>query len=548
MIFSRFESVRGRLLAVITLILVPIALISIILATTTFRSVIRNIEVSQIEIGSNYAVRVRVWFRGILRTLVATSAALQTDSEDSVTCSRRAESARASTIGLQAILVRTARGAICGASKVPSLTPEVLSALLVEQSTKQSVSLWGGTEMAQARYDVVSVGALKHLLVYVRAPQGPLFASEALMLVDQSLLDITLDVGTFETGGIVALVNRGGNVIVARGIDEADARWLPVSEAISNDITRLQLPALSGQSYVYVSQIVAGPDLYVLARFDTSAADAAFFQFLVLCFTPLLMLCVLFTAYVWAIEGHVLRWLKAIARAASARSEGRTELVAIAQSMPSDVKLLANSFNDMVSDADSRERALRASFEANQSLMRELHHRVKNSLQVIQSYLVLSRRLNKRSGDRHLIEMEAKVQVLSTAYRLALLEGTMRPVPLGVFAREILDNLATALKRHDQRVDIEVNADSGLIVDRTIPIGLALVEAVAAGLAAQNAHIVRASITSDAAGYIAIAVATDGVLGPDLPPPTIMAGLAIQIDAIALPIGDGDILHWRLVP
>ncbi|MCX7324547.1 MAG: sensor histidine kinase [Hyphomicrobiales bacterium] len=548
MVFSRFESVRGRLLAVITLILVPIALISIILATTTYRTVSRSIEISQVEVGSNYAVRVRVWFRGILRTLVATSAALQMDGEDSVTCARRAESVRAGTIGLQAIMVRTANGPICGASNAPSLTPGVLSALLIEQSTKESVSLWGGTEMGQARYDVVSVGGHKHLLVYVRAPQGPAFGSDALMLVDPSLLDITFDVGTFESGGIVALVNRGADVIVARGIAEADTSWLPINEPLSGKITRSRLPNASGRSYVYVSQIVAGPDLYVLARFDNSAADAAFYQFLVLCFTPLLMLCVLFAAYVWAIEGNVLRWLKVIAQAARARRDGRIEQVAIAEAMPSDVKLLAASFNDMVSDADSRERALRASFEANQYLMRELHHRVKNSLQVIQSYLALSRRLNKRSSDRHLIETEAKVQVLSTAYRLALLEGTMRPVPLGAFAREILDNLATALKRQNQWVDIQINADAGLIVDRTIPIGLALVEAVAAGLAAQNAQTVRVAITSDAAGYIAIAVATDGVLGPNLPPPKIMAGLALQIGAMVLPTGDGDILHWRFVP
>jgi two-component system, sensor histidine kinase PdtaS len=548
MVFSRIESVRGRLMAVIVLILVPIAIISIVLATTTYRSVNRSIEVSQREVGSNYAVRARVWFRGILRTLVATNAALQLDANDSSACAARAEIVRSGTVGMQAIVIRTASGITCSATGFAHLTDEVLSGLMAEQSKKQSISHWGGQELGQARYDVVPVGSYKHMLVYLRGAPGQVMDSDAMILIDPSLLDVTFDIGMFESGSIIALVNRGGNVVVSRGINEADTTWLPVSEDFNAAITRSRLTARSGQSYVYVSQIVAEPDLYVLARFDDTAANAAFTQFLVLCFTPLLMLCVLFSAYVWAIEGNVLRWLKVIGQAARARREGRTEQVAIADAMPSDVKLLATSFNDMVSDADNRETVLRSSFEANQYLMRELHHRVKNSLQVIQSYLALSRRLNKRNDDRDLIETEAKVQVLSTAYRLALMEGSMRPVPLRDFAQEILDSLAMTLKRKKQWVDIQITADAGLIVDRTIPIGLALVEAVAAGLSADNAQTVRVAINTDADGYIDMTVTTDGVLGVNVPPAKIMAGLALQIGATVLPTQDGTILQWRFIP
>ncbi len=550
MLFTRFESVRGRLLAVIVLILVPIAMISIILAMTTYRSVSRSIEISQIETASNYAVRVRVWFRGIQRTLVATSGALHVDTSgaDSATCSRRAESARVGTVGIQALFLRSANGLTCSASGFPHLTDEVMSSLLTEQSRKQTISIWGGVELGPARYDVVTVGPRKHLLVYAKIVHGSAINDEALMVVDPALLDLAFDIGSFENGGIVGLVNRGGTVIISRGIDEADASWLPLSEDIATSITRSQLPASSGQSYVYVSQIVAEPDLYVLARFDNEPANAAFRQFLVLCLTPLLMLCALFAAYVWAIEGNVLRWLKVISQAARARREGRTEQVLLADAMPSDVKVLAASFNDMVSDADNREMALKASFEANQYLMRELHHRVKNSLQVIQSYLALSRRLHKRNSDRHLIETEAKVQVLSTAYRLALLEGTMRPVPLGAFTQEILDSLASSLKRKNQWVDIQIKAEVGLIVDRTIPIGLALVEAVASGLSADNAQTVRVMISDDATGHIDMSVTTDGILVANTPPPKIMAGLALQIGAVVLPAETGFILKWRFIP
>ena len=541
MIFSRFKSVRGRLLAVMALILVPIAAISIILAITTYRSVQRGIEASQIEITSNYAVRVRVWFRGTLRMLMAAEATLQPQARDGGGCRVAADSLRASAVGIQALFMRTSGGVDCSTSGLPDLTDEVLSTLLRAQSARPANVAWGGIGPGTSRYDAIMIGPRQHLLVYVKTGS----ASEALLVIDPNLLDAIFDVGSFAAGGIVALVNRGQTVIVARGAREADRSWLPAAEEVPHALTRAERPDLSGHTHAFASQIVAEPDLYVLARFDNAAANAAFAQFMVLCLTLLLMLFVLFGTYVWAIEGNVLRWLKVIDLAARARREGRSEQVAMAEAMPSDVKLLATSFNDMVADADKREMALRASFEANEFLMRELHHRVKNSLQVIQSYLALSRRLNKRSDDRHLIETEAKVQVLSTAYRLALLEGAMRPVPLGEFVREILDNLSNALKLKTQSVDVHVETNAGLVVDRTIPIGLALVEAVAAALAADQARTINVWVRDQGDGSIEIAVTSDGKLDDVTPPPKIMAGLALQLGAVVLARDPGFALKWQ---
>lgn len=548
MFSSRFQSVRGRLLAVVVIILMPIALISIVLATTTYRSVNRSIEASQIELTSNYAVRVRVWFRGMLRTLLATEAALLMENADAAKCSRGADNVRAGMVGIQALSVRFENGTTCSASGMPHLTDDVLSSLTSDQSRKDKTALWAGTESSDVRYDVVTVGPHKHLVVFARTLRQSAPNSAAVMIVDPVLLDMALEIGQFDSGSIVALVTRGQSVIAARGVVETDRSWLPDIEEIDTTVKRVRLNNQRGQSSVFVSQIVAEPDLYVLAGFDDASANAAFTQFLVLCITPLLMLGVLFGAYVWAIEGNVLQWLRVIDGAARARREGRGEQVALADAMPSDVKLLATSFNEMVSDADSREAALRASFEANQFLIRELHHRVKNSLQVIQSYLALSRRLHKRNNDRHMIETEAKVQVLSIAYRLALLEGTMRPVPLTAFAQEILGNLSSSLRRKNQFIEAEIDASAGLIVDRTIPIGLALVEAVASGLSTDMAQTVRVTLKSQDDGHLVMVVRCDGISEATMPPPKIMAGLALQIGATVLPPDPGVILSWRFTP
>ena len=70
-----FRSVRARLLALMTLIVIPVAILSVILASTTYRSVIRSIEAAQLQTTSNFAVRARVWFRGALRTVIVANPA-----------------------------------------------------------------------------------------------------------------------------------------------------------------------------------------------------------------------------------------------------------------------------------------------------------------------------------------------------------------------------------------------------------------------------------------------------------------------------------------
>ncbi len=74
--------------------------------------------------------------------------------------------------------------------------------------------------------------------------------------------------------------------------------------------------------------------------------------------------------------------------------------------MPNDIRGVAEAFNGMVEAARSREFELRGLVASNQFLMRELHHRVNNSLQVIQSYLSLSRR--QQTGNDSTISQERK--------------------------------------------------------------------------------------------------------------------------------------------
>src|SRR5208282_2174194 len=177
---------------------------------------------------------------------------------------------------------------------------------------------------------------------------------------------------------------------------------------------------------------------------------------------------------------------------------------------------------------------------------RELHHRVKTSLQIILSHFALTRRLGRAAADQSPVDaMEARVQVLSIAYRKAFAEGRMRDVRIRQFAAEIVDNLSQSFSRPGLDIELKADVHAALMIDRAIPLGLALVESVLAGLEAEDAHLVSVRIGDLDDLRVELRVSTDGAQAADRPNAKVMAGLALQLDATVESPDVGTIIRWR---
>jgi two-component sensor histidine kinase len=549
---SAFQSVRARLLALMAIIVLPVAVLSLVLASTTYRSVVDRIEASQIQTASNYAARARIWFRGVLRTLVTGAASIDREVGDAGACQRIADAILISVEGFRAVSfsfrgVPVPAGASCVASRVAGVDGPVMAALAQEQRGLPQVQLWGGPPLADARYDAQVIGGALQLIVHARNYAASGEGWEALVLADPALLDHAFEIGTSETGMVVALVEAGGNVIVSRGVPEFDRSWLPRDEIVPRQGQRFETAATDGSLHAYAGQMVSQPDLYVLARFDDTASRAARLQFFMLWLTPLTMLGLLFVSYAWAIQNHVVRGITGIEEAARRlRAEPDADIAAPTDpALPHDIRSVAQSFNAMVGSARAREEQLAATLKENRFLMRELHHRVKNSLQVIQSYLALSRRQDHDAAQASLAETEARVQVLSTAYRLALTDSGMRPVPVSPLAEEIVGKLIATVRHPQQNIALALASDASLVVDRVIPLGLALVEGVIAGLKAGGATQVTVRLGELDDGRTELRITTDGQVATIPAPVRIMKGLAMQLEASPQPNGPGDVMRWR---
>ena len=270
-------------------------------------------------------------------------------------------------------------------------------------------------------------------------------------------------------------------------------------------------------------------------------------RFFVLALAPLIMLAALYLLYSRAIQSELLRWFDGIKAAMLARKSGTGAMLAPEDDdMPDELRDLAATFNEMVRESALREQSLSSSLAENEFLLRELHHRVRTSLQIIQSYLSLTRRLDPAAADHaSVVALEARIRVLSIAYRKALSEGRMRDVRIRQFAAEIVDSLSQSFQRPSLTLELKADVRAALMIDRAIPFGLALVESVIAGIEAERARVVIVRVGELDDLRVELRVSTDGAFCGGKPNAKLMAGLALQLDASVEDPDAGTIIRWR---
>jgi two-component sensor histidine kinase len=545
---TAFRTVRGRLLALMVLVVLPIAVTTAVTAATTYRSVLSSIEAAQMQTVGNFAVRAHIWYRETLRSLLMAVASVAATDRTTADCDAIARRIVGDGLGFNVVSIRIGARPACNASGDASFDMTKLDAIMETFRQRPRTGLWAGPELAEARYGYILLDGRRYLGVHARR-DSPLAGDrmEAFLLVDAYVLDRGFELGELAPGTIVALVQKPDNIVISRGAEAADRSWLPRREIIAPTVTRWMSTTQAGDAATFASQVVAEPDFYILARFGQTAERAAFLQFITLLLTPLVTLAVLFAAYSLAIDSNIIRWVRGIEAAAVARASNQPVLAPVDPTMPDDIRQVSEAFNALVSEQAERVEKLNLTVGANRYLVRELHHRVKNSLQVVQSYLSLARRHHGEAHRAVLADVEAKVHVLSIAYRHALAQGEMRPVELKPFLEEVTSTLNGLLTPGRHWVSAHVPADVALVLDRAIPLGLLVVEIASHILQEKGDSPLDIGLALDKDGIILLDVKTDA---RSFATETKVAhGLLRQLEAIPYQAATGSSLgQWQIPP
>jgi two-component sensor histidine kinase len=237
-----------------------------------------------------------------------------------------------------------------------------------------------------------------------------------------------------------------------------------------------------GRRRVYSAAPVVGDEVYVVlsAQSPGILSWARLNPLTGIVFPLLTFLLALITVSVVA-DRVVVRWIVYLQRIAALYARGRLSVRPVqAEQMPPEIRELAETLEDMADAIVGRDASLRDSLAQKDALMREIHHRVKNNLQVISSLLNMQQRaLVDPAARSAMSDTRQRITALALIYR-ALYQGPdLKRVDLRPFLEELTAQLINGELAHGQAIRTELKVDPLVIdPDRLAPLALFAVEAI----------------------------------------------------------------------
>jgi two-component sensor histidine kinase len=477
---TRFRGIRFRLVFWLAIALLPLLILGGLQAEAAFRSqdADRRADLQRAAERSATAARARLDTTGIVLL------ALMPEARE-ISCSPRLNALVSRLEDLDGLGRLTATGALtCASERLAAAPPAWLK--------QAGASDWfgrleAGEDTVLARAPAVA-GQLPQVIVAVRV-ERPLgrFDGAMVALIPLTSLQPDLSDPSLPAGSQAALTDTDGRLLAATDVNAFTlaggaplAGWVPRARA--NASTTFEATDAEGRHRVYTGAALAGHDVYALLSAPAPGLLSwARLNPISALFMPLLTWLFAFTAVMWVSERVVIRWLNYLERVAFIYSRGRFSVHPVhAMKAPTEIRGLARTLDELAGSIVIRDAALKASLAEKDALMREIHHRVKNNLQIISSLLSMQQRtLTDPASRAALGDTRQRISALALIYRTLYQSHDLRHADARIFLTELVAQLVASETGREHVVTSSVEADS-LVVDpdKLAPLALWLVEAV----------------------------------------------------------------------
>ena len=283
-------------------------------------------------------------------------------------------------------------------------------------------------------------------------------------------------------GAVVALFNKTGRVIASNDAAIAQQIFAKGLTAAHGEDGLLTAPDASGERWSFAMAPVIRRDYYV----GFSMKSSHLFRFTYVHVTVDLLLPVLMIAMaslaIWSVTNRlVVSSIELLQRTATAYAKGHYAVRPLALTQtPGEFRALGAALVNMAQAVQERDKKLREALDQKALLIKEIHHRVKNSLQIVMSLTSLQASRLRDPAARDAIEQtRTRVNALALVHRMIYeldLDGT---VDVKALLGDVVAQLHQGLS--DDRRGISVTLDVmpyRTLADSAIPLTLFVVEAV----------------------------------------------------------------------
>ena len=129
-------------------------------------------------------------------------------------------------------------------------------------------------------------------------------------------------------------------------------------------------------------------------------------------------------------------------------------------------------------EIDDKNKEISNALAMKENLLKEIHHRVKNNLQVVSSILNLqSRNVQDPEALRILEEGKERIRAIALIHNQLHLNNDSAYVEMGNYLNKLVSQMAESFSSYDKHIDVRVNVEEiNLAIDYAVPVGLIMCE------------------------------------------------------------------------
>lgn len=336
--------------------------------------------------------------------------------------------------------------------------------------------------------------------------------------LDVRWLDSMIRASDLPKGSVVALLDRQGEVITSSKPELAGTLFgRPITQPTARH-TISTMKDKNGRDWVYATAPLVGHNVFIgFAMRESNLLGSTYVNLGTDFALPFLMIALSWIA-IWVVtERQSTRWIVYLRRFSGAYRAGHYSVRPQLERAPAEFRQLGDALADMAASIQERDRRLREAVDQKTLLIREIHHRVKNNLQIVMSLLSLQAgRLRDPAAQEALRQARARINALALVHRILYEIEDQNTVDVQRLVQDLTEQTHEGFggDRRDIRVDVEAIACAAPS-DVAVPLALFTVEALTNAFkhafpATQHGGTIRVSLARTGDGQLRLSVEDDG--------------------------------------
>jgi two-component sensor histidine kinase len=352
-------------------------------------------------------------------------------------------------------------------------------------------------------------------MLALHKPDGSFDGTVAITL-DVHWIDYMMRASQLPKGAVVAVYDRSGKVIATNSPDvgNAIAKAAIRSNAGSEDV----YSAIDGRGdkWRFANARLSGNSIFVAFAMGEGRLFGPTYLHVGLDFLlPILMIGFAWVAIWLATDRQMTQWINYLRRIAAAYRSGHYAIRPDLADAPTEFRLLGDALAEMADGIQDRDRRLRENVEMKTTLIKEIHHRVKNNLQIVMSLLsIQAQQVKDVRAKEALMQAQTRINALALVHRILNELEDQSTLDIRQLLEELSHQIAGGMSNDAVTVDVDVPSR---VVAGSVAVALALFTVEVLTNIFKHAYpndrrgVIRVTMTTLADGKLKLAIADDGI-------------------------------------